>query len=150
MVHFSCSERPEVLLFGHDQQVDSPRFLFAGKRIMITAADGERLKVSRFAPGEEDRSETCSAKLEDLIRSIANLGGGYGDVKQAIDEAKTGGFLQSRVVVDALPRPGRVYRRNEEQEDESSAAPLAANSLPDMFSDGSPAGPTGNEEQRGD
>jgi hypothetical protein len=135
-VHFAASRRPEIILFGRDQRLASSGFLFAGKGIMINGCGGDRLKLSRFEPGEEDRHEMSSTRLDEVIRKVAELGGGYADVKQAVDEAKSREYLASRVVVDALPRPGRRYYRELDDEDGSGAASPAdvASPFPDLFS----------------
>lgn len=74
---------------------------------------GGRVKVSRFAPGQEDRQQFCSLKLDDVVRTVVEIGGGYDDVAQALLEAKRKGYLEPRVVVDALPRVNRAKPRSE-------------------------------------
>jgi hypothetical protein len=132
MVHFARSGRPEIVVFGDDMQLRSPPFLYAGKNILFKADGPDRLKALRFAAREEDRQEACSTRVEDVIRTIVRLNGGYGDVLQAVQEAKAKECLASRVVIDALPRPGRTYRRDkpgeagcEEQPERLAATPLA-------------------------
>ncbi len=134
VIHFAKSNRPEIVVFGHGQRIDPPAFLFAGKDIMIKAVDREKLKVSSFKPGEETVSVFCSPTVDDLIHSIVELGGGYQEVLIAIQAAKTGGYLDARVEVGALPSPTRAYHR-EEGAAESESRYHVTNEIPAMFVD---------------
>lgn len=118
MIHISRAERAEIVVFGHDIPFAAPQGIFAGKDIMLTSSDAEQIKLSKFAPGEEDRHIYCGTKVDQVIRAIASLGGTYGDVIQAIQEAKKTGAITARVDVDAMPKPGRAYFKNEEMADE--------------------------------
>jgi flagellar basal body P-ring protein FlgI len=151
MVHFSRTRFAEIVLFGDDQRLRPPAGLNAGKAIIIKGDGPERIKVTRFAPQEEDRRETCSTKTADVIRAITKVGGTYADILEAVHEAKQKQYLDARLAVDALPRGGRVYRRDQE-EPEQAAAELAArrvaSPLPEMFSTPSAvSGATGDRNQ---
>jgi flagellar basal body P-ring protein FlgI len=150
MVHFARSGRPEIVVFGDDLQLQSPAFFNAGKNILLKAAGANRLRAMRFAARQEDRQETCSTRLNDVVRTIARLDGGYADVLQALQEAKSREYLGSRLVIDALPRPGRVYRRDDEQGDGGDKEPerLAATPLAGMFATATP-GSRDDDENRG-
>src|SRR5690606_19267631 len=93
------------------------------------------VKVTRYSTSG-DIEEVCSTDLPVVIRTIAKLGGGYSDVIQAIDEAKSKGFLSARTEVGALPKPGRTYHRSDEGSpgtgDDSLESP---DSIPDLFLD---------------
>lgn len=131
MVHCARSKRPEIVVFGKDLRLQPPGFLYAGKDIMLKAAGQDRIKVIRFDLGEEDREEYCSTRLDDVVRTIAKTGGDYGAVLQCLHDAQRRDYLDTRVVVDALPRKGRVYKR--ETTDEGNYERHAASPLPEMF-----------------
>ena len=114
LVHVARSRKPEIVLFGHEQQIRPPKFLFAGREIMVTALDSGELKVGRFLPGHETQYETCPARLDPLIRTIVNLGGGYGEVIQCLQEAREANCLEGRLAVEALPRPNRKFYRDDD------------------------------------
>lgn len=136
LIHFSRTRYNEIVLFGDDQRMRPPAGLNAGKSIIVKGEGPDRIRVTRFAPKEEDKRQTCSTKLPDVIRAIAKVGGGYADVLEALQEAKQRQYLDGRVVVDALPRSGRAYRR-EQGENEDSAAEASARKvrspLPELF-----------------
>lgn len=146
MVHFTRSKRPEVVLFGHDQRFIPPEAANAGKSILVTTVNEEMAKVSRFRPNEETISETCGTSLDQLIRTVVRLGGGYADVIQLVHELKKGGSLASRVAIEALPSPRREFYRDSDEEaqaasaEEGAAPAIEANQqtadpAPSIFSD---------------
>ena len=143
MVHFTRSKRPEVVLFGHDQHFTPPEAVNAGKFILVTKYNDESVKVSRFRPSEETVSEVCGTSLDQLIRCVVRLGGGYAEVIQLVFELKKCGSLASRVAIEALPSPRRQFQRDEEggaEADASSEAAIESNRqtadpAPGIFSD---------------
>jgi flagellar basal body P-ring protein FlgI len=139
MIHLSRSRTPEIVLFGQGIELQPPEFLYAGKNILLKAAGDGRIKVSRFAVGEEDRQQFCTPKLDDVVRTIVQIGGGYDEVVECLQEAKRHEYLEPRVVVDALPRVNREHRPGD-REQPAEAAPdedtrQVASPLPDLFRD---------------
>ncbi len=120
VVHFSRSRRPELVLFGADQRLKPPSYLFVNKRILIKGTDDGKLKVVRFEPGQENREEICSTELAQLIPIAVRMGASYLDLLAAFRTAKQEGYLDSRVMVEALPRPGRMHQRPEDESAEAS------------------------------
>ncbi len=139
MIHLSRSRVPEIVVFGQDLELRPPAFLYAGTKIMLKDAGDGRIKVSRFAAGEEDRQQLCSTKLDDVVRTIVEVGGSYDDVAQCLQEAKRKEYLEPRVVVDALPRVNRTHRRDDSTPAAEPAAEedtrKVASPMPDLFRD---------------
>lgn len=148
LIHLSRSRRAEIVVFGGTGELQSPSFLYAGKEIMLKSDGPDRIKVLRFVPGQDDRQAVCSLRLPEVIKTVVEMGGGYADVMQLLQEAKDKGCLEHRIVVDALPMGGRIYRRGTGQEapqDELEATDRpVASPLPGLF-DNSPA--TSGREQ---
>lgn len=133
MVHVTRSHRPEIVLFGKDQRFQLPLVLDAGKNIMVNGLSGDRITVSRFSPGKEDEKREISARVDDLIRTVVELGGTYPDVVQALQQAKADGALAGRLEVDALPQPGRPFDRDPAaagERAESESSPLNEGDAP--------------------
>ncbi len=137
MIHVSRSRTAEIVAFGEDLRLRSPAFLYAGKNIMLKGIEGDQIKVMRFDANQEDKQQVCSSDLDDIVRTVVHLGGTYADVIQCIHEAKDRQYLDARVVIDALPRLGRTYRRDDENEDEGenglNSPPAVDGPLPEMF-----------------
>lgn len=111
MIHVTRNRRAEVVLFGEDQRLSPPVLIEAGPRIRIKSESDGQISVSRFDIGQPDQKRIVSTRIDDVIRAIAELGGTYPDVVQALQQAKTKGSLASRFEVDALPEAGRTYQR---------------------------------------
>ncbi|MEO2020956.1 MAG: hypothetical protein ABGX05_03960, partial [Pirellulaceae bacterium] len=53
----------------------------------------------------------CPHDLASLIRGIVNVGGGYSEILQGLQEAKKKGYITARLLVGARPKRGRTYHR---------------------------------------
>jgi len=111
MLHVTRSFRPEIVMFGKDQHFQLPLVLDAGKSILVNGLGG-RITVSRFETGAEPEQRVVSTSVDEVIRTIVELGGTYPDVVQALQQAAQDGALpESRFRVDALPQSGRQFDR---------------------------------------
>ncbi len=117
LVHVTRSKHPEVVLFGHEQTIKPPQFLYAGKYLLLKGLPDGQIKVSRFKPDQEDAAEICTASLDHVIRTVVNLGGSYADVVSMLTDAQKQGLLSAKFVVEAMPRPGRKYYRESDEGD---------------------------------
>jgi hypothetical protein len=171
MVHVTHSFRPEVVLFGEGQKFELPITLEAGNSIIVKSQPDGQIRVSRFAAKERDRTVTVKNSVDEVIRAIAEVGGDYPDVVQALQQARSGGTLVSRFEVDAIPERGREYNRNRklakadqkeavtgEKSDDSktnaSSPSIEKNSpidqLPTLFGGGAPKRDDSNRETPGE
>jgi hypothetical protein len=136
LVHFMRYREPEVTIFGRDLVLQAPFSLFAGREIVVKSDGSDRVRVSRFTPGEEEKRMECTPRLDDLVRAIVAIGGGYADVMQAVKEAQQTGALAARVEVNSLPTADRAYNREESSGEEQLAdRTVATTPLPGLFSD---------------
>jgi flagellar basal body P-ring protein FlgI len=111
MVHVTRSYRPEIVMFGKEQQFSLPLVLDAGQNILVNGQSGGKITVSRFSPNAEPEQRVVSTSIGEVIRAIVDLGGTYPDVVQALQQAKQDGAMHGRFAVDALPEAGRSYDR---------------------------------------
>ncbi len=116
MIHATRSGRPEMVLFGGDQSFSLPLVLDAGTDILVNGLKGEEVTVSRFRAGEPTIKRTVTTSVDEVVRAIVEVGGDYPDVVQALQQAKRDGALESRFAVDAIPRAGRSYERDEDED----------------------------------
>jgi hypothetical protein len=148
LVHFMRYREPQIAVFGHELRLQTPFSLFAGKEIIVKSIAADRVKVSRFTPGEDERSWECSTRLDDVVRSIVQIGGGYADVMQALKEAHQTGALTARIELDALPTADRKQDRNDELFDSSQdVGDPASESLPGLFLDREGEAPSGGSQE---
>jgi len=156
MIHVTRSRRAEVVLFGHNQTLQTPLALNAGTQIMINSRGGEEITVSRFAPNEPDQKRLVGCRVDEVIRAIVDLGGNYPDVVQALEEAAATGVLASRFEVDALPEAGRTFDRIADSAKPDAKAtgdakaakpsPRAKNPMPSLFSGDAPKSSTRGDD----
>ncbi|MEX0978593.1 MAG: flagellar basal body P-ring protein FlgI [Pirellulales bacterium] len=138
MIHVTRSYRPEVVMFGHEQKLQTPFVLDAGKSILVKGTAPDKVTVSRFAVGQPDQKRVVSSKVDEIIRAIVELGGTYPDVVQALQHAKNNHSLAARFEVDALPDGDREYRHKDGLAEGSVTASddgrvVVANPLPELF-----------------
>lgn len=120
LVHVRLTKRPEIVLFGGPIKVELPAVLMAGSKIMIKSEPSGRVKVSRFAVGEDDQSQYCDQQLSSIIEAIVGVGGSYTDVVSAIKDAKQKNKIAARVKYDAIPKPGREYQLGDVEESDEA------------------------------
>ena len=111
MIHVTRSRLAEVVVFGSHQQFRLPIAVSAGNHIAIRDQENGQICVTKYVVGELDQKRVVSPRVDDVIHAVADLGGTYPDVVQALQEAKTQGSLVSRFEVDALPEAGLTYER---------------------------------------
>jgi len=112
MIHFSQTRRPEIVLFGGDQRLQTPLVLFCGREVTVKSDDDGRLRVSRFIPGEATAQVSCDATSANLVRALGEVGADYDDILKVMQQAKDKDLLHARLVVGAVPRAGRTYQRS--------------------------------------
>jgi flagellar basal body P-ring protein FlgI len=126
MIHFTRNTRPEIVVFGRDQQFLPPLSVEAGPRILINSIEGGRVSISRFAVGEADQKRVTSMSVDEVVRAVAEMGGTYPDVVQALQQAKAAKSLPGRLEMEAVPKAGRTFDRTpEEATDDEEAGDVA-------------------------
>jgi len=133
MVHFSRSRKAELVIFGDDVRLKTPLVLATDNHLTLKSLDDGQIRVSRFAPGEEDQQIVCSSRLDDVVRQLIKVGATYPDLANVIRMAKQRELLNARVEVDALPRPGRTYHREADDAEQHPNVEVAS-PLPSLFS----------------
>lgn len=115
----SLREVPEIVLFGKVGKVTVPDFLFGPDGLMVKPDPEQpgKLRISRFRPGHEDQRAVVSGTVEGLIRGVAMVDGGYGDVITILRKAKSKGYMADQLAIDPLPDPVRTYYRDEAEQD---------------------------------
>ena len=134
LVHLTRSDRAEVVVFGTDQTLLAPLSLRAGALIQLTAHDADQVTVSRFEPGQADQRRHTSTQLDQVIQAIAELGGTYPDVVQALAEAKRIGALPARLQVGSEPKKHGISPTAEAHV-VSDRAPLDASEIDQVADD---------------
>ena len=135
MVHVSMANRPELVVFGEGITITPHDFIYAGKEILIKNNGDGKLQISCFKPGEKDRFAITSTQLQDVVRGISTVGGGYSEVVDCLQAARKQNVINARILIGVRPRPVWSYNRAVENESESAdpAGFSVANPIPEMF-----------------
>lgn len=125
LAHWSSGHRAEIVLFGEDPAFQPPFYLAAGPEFNVTAGpNDDKCTVSRFPMhrGSVQRKQ-CSLKLEDVLRTMADLGGDYPDAVELLVQADRSHCLNCPVRADAMPRPTPVEELAKAAKDADAFAP---------------------------
>lgn len=114
LVHATRRHHPEIVLFGTEHPLADGLRAEAGPAIVITVEDATAT-CSCFAAGEADRTEEVPARVDEVLRAIARLGGTYPDMIQFLQQASAQHAMKARLAFDALPieNDGRGSLRDE-------------------------------------
>src|SRR5262249_11223613 len=83
----------------------------AGPEFTVTAGDNdERCTISRFSVQRGAKRKQCSLKLEDVLRTLAELGGGYPDAVELLRQADTNKCMSCALAIDAMPEAPSVHQ----------------------------------------
>jgi hypothetical protein len=105
MVFFATRERAEIVLFGSDIRLTPPVKIYVRPEFTITAEAGDdRCTITRFtlAQGEKVYRQ-CSLRLDDVLRTLAELGGQYPDAIGLLTKAEELRCLSCPVRFQTLP-----------------------------------------------
>jgi flagellar basal body P-ring protein FlgI len=137
MVHVTRSFRPEIVIFGHQQELQTPFILDVGE-IHLKAPAGGPVEISRFGVGLPDQKRTTSPRLAEVIRAMVELDASYPDVVAVLQQAAQKKLLapDSRLAFDALPQAGRNLTRDGESAGDGEESRFTVrNPLPNLFPD---------------
>jgi hypothetical protein len=105
LIHVLHSKRPEIVLFGANQTLAAPFRMGFGDEFTITVdKDDAHCTVSRFSTRKSSKtSKQCSLHIADILKSVTDLGGSYGDAIDLLSKADAAGKLSCDLFSDALP-----------------------------------------------
>jgi hypothetical protein len=110
LVHMCSSRRAEVVLFGDEPQLVPPFQLLAGEFTVTAGAENDHCVLSCFSLQRGTRqTRECSLRVEDLLRTLAGLGGTYAEAVELLRQAHTCKSVSCPVAVDQLPQALSVY-----------------------------------------
>ncbi len=134
MIHITTSFRPEVVVFGQHVQLMTPFILDAGAEIVVRGQRDGSVLVSKISLNEPEQKRLISNNVDEVVRTIAELGGQYHDVVELLQEANQRSLLSNncRLEVDALPQPGRRFTPEGAQVEVAAGGSAARNS-PSLF-----------------
>ena len=137
MIHFSRAKRPEIVLFGH-QQTLADDFLHVESGLTVKGNGNGTVSVNSYSAKYGEDKIVCSNKISEVIRALAKLGYGYGSLIKMFRAANQVDALNTRLVVNAVPKLGRTYTPDESigQIAPEKSERYVAQPLPELFRTG--------------
>lgn len=106
LVHYGVGNRAEVVLFGNGVAVRPPVRMLVGREFTVTAEGNDvRCTVSRMSPhnGGAPVRRQCGLDLDEVLRTLAELGGSYADVIDLLRKIEERNGLSCPIRVNCLP-----------------------------------------------
>lgn len=125
LVSVSLRRSPEIVVFDGPIKITPPEYLFCGAGIVIVGSGDGHLQISRILPGRDDAHATVPPTVQGLCGGVAQVGGDYGDIVEALRLAKQQGYLSAPLAIDVLPKPLREYHRETTGGDRFDGDPAA-------------------------
>jgi len=129
MIHVSMANRAEIVVFGNGITLTPKQLIYAGKQILIKNEGAGKLQISCFTAGKPDRFATTTTNLEDVVRGIAKVGGGYSEIVDCLQAARNQNAINARILIGVRPRPVWSYNRDAA----NSSDITVSNPMPEMF-----------------
>lgn len=109
LVHISTTGRAEIVIFGDNVSLVPPFPILAGEFTITAKKDDDKCTVTRTSLRTGKSQRQCSLKLDEVLRTIAEMGGLYPDAVELLRRAERIQCLSCQVVVDALPQATSVF-----------------------------------------
>ncbi len=133
MLHISRSRRPEIVVFN-DQQTVSDQLMVVEQGLTVRGAGDGSLSIVRFETGGGEKRLMSTNRVSDLVRGLSDAGCNYSAVVSILRKLKQDELLDSRLAVEAVPRPGREYvRATVPAALEAETGTRQAGRLPELF-----------------
>jgi hypothetical protein len=109
-VHFNTGKRPEVVLFGEGMAFRPPVPIVAGEFTLTAQPGDDRMIIGRFhSSSVHPFKKDCSMQVEDVLRTMADMGASYADVVEVLRQANDCRCMTSHVRFNALPQAVTAY-----------------------------------------
>ena len=135
LIHFSTKQRPEIVVFGKPPTISSD-FLYVESGLTIRSFDDETLSLTAYSPDFEKEQRTCANEVVDLIRTLADLGYGYGHQAKILRTAEQDQMLSGQIAINATPKLDNRRRMADSQatkKGKSAKTPTRVSGLMNLF-----------------
>jgi hypothetical protein len=109
LIHVATSRRPEIVLFGENASLIAPFAVLAGEFTVTAGRNDQHCTISRISLRHGKSRRQCSLRVEDVLRTLTDMGGTYPDCVEVLRRLDRTQSLTCRVAVDALPQATSVY-----------------------------------------
>ncbi len=133
-IHVTRRRKPEVVLFGVDQQFSSPLVMRAGHDVIIQCPEnGTQVKLTLILPGQPTKQLYSSLRVADVIAAAAELGVEYPAIVEMLMQAQKQRNLDGMLAFDQLPQAGRTFQRPDMAEGPATEMIGSSALMPNLF-----------------
>ena len=133
-IHVTRRRKPEVVLFGVDQQFSSPLVMRAGHDVIVQCPDnGTKVKLTLIRPGQPTRELYSTLRVADVIAAAAELGVEYPAIVEMLMQAQKQRNLDGMLAFDQLPQAGRTFQRPDMAEGPATEMIGSSALMPNLF-----------------
>lgn len=125
VVHFSTHKRAEIVIFGSKASLAND-FLYVQSGLTIKGGSDGTISITAYSPDFDKQQRVCSNQVADLVRTLSELGYGFGDQLKILRQASQNEKLNAEIAINAAPKlnktrssPQRVSSDYEDIEPES-------------------------------
>ena len=103
VVHFSTRHRPEIVVFGSKASLTDD-FLYVESGLTVKAGGNGTISVTAYSPDFIKQERICSNQVADFVRTLAELGYGFGSQLKILRQADLNDKLNAELAINAEPR----------------------------------------------
>lgn len=142
MLHVTKSNRAEIVLFGENQTFRHPLVVQAANNIIVRSTSPTEVVVSRFEVNRPDQRRTVSARVEDVVRALSDVGATYPDILEVLQASIEQNALETSFRIDALPKTGRTDPYEKRRQENERRQKYAGRKQADEATDENQAAPS--------
>src|SRR5262249_11800594 len=87
LLHIASRNRAEIVLFGDDPYLIPPFPILAGEFTVTAGKDDDHCTITRVSLRHGRKQLQCGLKLQEVLRTLAKLGGEYADAVEVLRRA---------------------------------------------------------------
>jgi hypothetical protein len=104
LVTYALDKRPEIVLYGDSITLVTPTRLLIGQDFTLTAESGDdRCTVSRISKETGHQQKQSALRLDEVLRTLAELGGNYADAVELLRKLEERQGLSCPIHVATVP-----------------------------------------------
>ena len=113
-IHFSTHSRAEIVVFGSEAALDDS-FLYVESGLTIKGGADDTISVTAYSADFTKQQRVCSNQVADLIRTLAELGYGFGSQLKILRQASLNDKLNAELAINKAPRRSRAPRASQRE-----------------------------------
>ena len=108
-IHLSTHRRAEIVVFNSKASV-ADNFLYVESGLTVKGGGDGTITITAYSPDFNKQQRVCSTQVADLIRTLAELGYGFGGQLKILRQASQNGKLNAELAINAGPKLDNTRR----------------------------------------